>query len=361
MSAARASPFHVRMAEHNAANAWVTRGAFTLAARFGDAREEALAARFSAVMIDVSAMARLRVHGQGAAKLLSAACATDIEALAPGGSARIVWRADGGGVRGAGIVARFGASNFTLASFDTDGAWFEVAARRFDTVVRDETCEKGMLLLAGPVAPGILAAAGLDNATHLEPGRHAVQSWRGLTVTVSRWTALANDFGGYEIGCTNDDAVMVFDRLWQAGQSLGLVLAGQEALETLLLEQGVPIPGVDFAPAHEANAREPSPVSLGFGNLVGKNGEAPSRLLAGLELEAETPLAFAPVVQGGAIVGMTLRSAYSPMLRRAIALAQLDAAQSSIGTAVAVRHLTPRGTEEMPARVTSLPFLKSIA
>lgn len=361
MSALRASPFHVRMAEHNAGNAWVARGAFTLAAHYGDAREEVLAARFSAVMIDASAMARLRVHGAGAAKLLSAACAADMEALTAGSSTHVVWRSDGGGVRGSGIAARFGATNFTLAAFDTDAAWFEAAAKRFAATLRDETGEKGVLLLIGPFASAMLAAAGLDSATQLAPGRHVVQSWRGLTVTVSRWTALANALGGYEIGCANDDAVMVFDRLWRAGQDFGLMLAGQESHETLLLEQGVPIPGADFVPARDIHAREPAPASLGFGGLAGAPGTLPSRALAGIELESEMPMPFAPIVQGGAIVGTTLRSAYSPALRRAIALAQIAPALAAPCTAVAIRRLTPSGIEEMPARVTALPFLKFIA
>lgn len=360
MNALRASPFHVRMAEHNAGNAWVARGAFTLAAHYGDAREEALAARFSAVMIDASAMARLRVHGAGAAKLLSAACAADMEALASGSSARVVWRSDGGGVRGSGIAARFGASNFALSGYDTDGAWFEAAAKRFDATLRDETGEKGVLLLVGPFASGVLVAAGLDSAAQLASGRHVVQSWRGLTVTVSRWTALATALGGFEIVCANDDAVMVFDRLWRAGQDFGLMLAGQEALEALLLEQGMPIPGVDFAPARDAQARDPAPASLGFGGLADAPGASASRILGGIELDSETPMPFAPLVQNGAIIGTTLRSAYSAALRRAIALAQLDPTRAAAGTAVTVRRLTPNGIEEIPARVTALPFLKSI-
>ncbi len=360
MSALHASSFHVRMAEHNAGNAWVTRGAFTLAAHYCDPREEALAARFSAVLIDASAMARLRVHGAGAVKLLSAAFSADMESLAACSATRVIWRSNGGGVRGSGIAARFGAANFALASFDTDGAWFEAAAKRFDATIRDETGEKGVLLLVGQFASSILAAAGLESTAQLAQERHAVQSWRGLTVTVSRWTSLANALGGYEIACANEEAVMVFDRLWRAGQDFGLMLAGQEALETLLLEQGVPIPGADFVPAREADARTPSPASLGFRGFDEGPSAPPSRVLAGVELDSDTPMPFAPIALNGAIVGTTLRSAYSPALRRAIALAQIDSAIAAAATAIAVRRLTPDGIEEISARVAALPFLKSI-
>ena len=349
----RASAFHVRTAEHNLANAWTARGTFTLAARYGDPRQEALAARAAAALIDASFMTRLRLHGAGAAKLLSAACAFDAEALAAGSSRRVFWRADGGGVRGIGMAARFGATNFVLRSLDSDGAWFDAAARRFDASVRDETTEKGLLFLLGPAAAELLAGAGLREAARLEPGNHAVISWRGFNVTVSRWSTLAQALSGYEISCANEDAITVFDRLWRTGQDFALTLAGQEALDILLLEQGVLIPGADFTPARELKAREPSPASLGLSDA----GRGTPRVLVGLEFDSDEPMAHAPIVQNGAIAGATLRSAYSPALRRAIALAQLDRAQASIGNAVVVRRLTPAGNVDAVARVAALPFI----
>lgn len=350
---ARASPFHVRMAEHNLGNAWASRGAFTLAARFGDPCQEALAARAACVMIDASFLTRLRVHGAGAAKLLAAACAFDAEALAAGNSQRVFWRVNGGGVRGMGTAARFGATNFILRSFESDGAWFNEAAKRFDAAVRDETLEKGLLFLLGPRAADVLAAVDLHEAALLEPGKHAVFPWRGVNVMMSRWSVLSRALDGYEIGCANNDAVTVFDRLWRTGQNLGLVLAGQEAFDTLLLEQGVPIPGVDFVPAREAIAREPAPDSLGL--IAPSQGAL--RTLVGLEFESEAPAAFAPILRNGAVIGATMRSAYSPALRRAIALAQIDHAQANPGTVVAVRRLTSRGDETAIARVTALPIV----
>lgn len=353
----RASPFHVRTAEHNHGNAWTTRGGFTLAARYADPIQEVLAVRAAAALIDASFIARLRVHGAGAAKLLSTACAFDAEALASGGSRRVFWRGEGGGVRGIGMAARFGATNFVLRSMESDAAWFDAAARRFDAAVRDETEEKGLLFLLGPTAADLLTAAGLEEATRLEAGRHAVVSWRGLNVVLSRWSTLARDLGGCEIACANEDAITVFDRLWRTGQDFGLMLAGQEALGTLLLEQGVIVPGADFAPARDAKAREPSPSSLGLSEA----GQGTPRILVGLEFDSEEPVPSAPVMHNGAIVGATLRSVYSPTLRRAIALAQLDRAQASLGNAVTVRRLTPAGNTDTLARVTALPFLKSVS
>lgn len=355
------TPFHLRTAEHNLGNLWFARGPLTVPARYGDPHEEALAARVACVLIDASALSRLRVHGPGAAKLLARACATDMESLAPGAAKSVVWRADGGGLRGVGVVARFGAANFTLTAFDTDGPWFAGAAKAFDATVRDESMEKGLLLLVGPFAGHVLQTAGLGEAASLEPGHHAVQPWRGLTVTVSRWSELPHVLGGYEIACANDDGLFVFDRLWRAGQSASLQLAGQEAWETLLLEQGVPISGIDFTPARDWDASKPLAGSLGLGDLAGETNNAPDRVLAGIECESEDPVPFAPVMDGNETVGATLRSAYSPALKRAIALAQLERAHATPGVTVAVRRVTPGGFADIHARVTALPIFSFAA
>ncbi|MGQ0742565.1 MAG: glycine cleavage T C-terminal barrel domain-containing protein [Alphaproteobacteria bacterium] len=352
---ARPSPFHVRTAEHNSGNDWITRGGFTLAARYGDARQEALAARAGVVLVDATFMSRLRIHGRGAEKLLSAACAVDVQTLESGQSRRVYWCADGGGVRGIGVAARFGAENFVLRSFASDAPWFHNAAKRFEASVRDETDEKGFLFLLGPVAADLVAFAGIQGAGEIAPGCHRVFDWRGITVTLSRWSTLSRVLGGCEIACANDDAVSVFDRVWRTGRNFALVLAGQEAFDTLLLEQGVPLPGVDFKPARDAKAREPRPAALGLSDADGSG-----RTLAGLELESDAPVGFVPAFAGGRAIGAVLRSAYSPVLRRAIALAELEREHAAPGTPVQVRRLTRTGIEDVPARVAALPFIAPV-
>src|SRR6202008_1274421 len=112
-----ATPFHACTSVHNRAQAWVTRGYFTVPQFYSEPRQEALAARTSAVLIDFSAMERIRVHGTGAARLLSAACGRAVNELPIGQSCAVVWRGDGGGVRGYGTLARAGESNFALQAF----------------------------------------------------------------------------------------------------------------------------------------------------------------------------------------------------------------------------------------------------
>ena len=341
------TPFHARTAMRNEANAWAIRGPFTVPAHYGDSRQEALAARVTVAMSDVSATQDLRIDGAGAASLLATACDAPVAEMVIGSSQDVHWCAEGGGLRGYGSVSRLDQDNFLLRSADCDIAWFESAAARFGVSVRDATRERGLLFLAGPFSVPALVAAGLEVCDLMED-HHAQLALRELTVTVFRCRRPA----GYELSCRAQDAVLLFDRLIRAERLLALRLIGEEALQLLQLEAGLPLPHADFAPARALFAREPSLKSLGFADR--KGGEESERVLAGIEWDGDQPVPFARVFVGRKQMGRTLRSLYSPSLKCAIALAQLSPACAAPGTIVTVRLVESLGRE---GRVVALPFL----
>lgn len=343
-----ATPFHSRTAAHNIYNAWTERGMFTVPQHFGNVTREALAARFSAVMADITPLGRLRVYGRGAARLLSAAFRTEIAAMPAGEARRVFWTADNGGVRGSGIVARYGEENFLLEARDTDKEWFSAAASRFGAGVRDESAEKGVLLIAGPYAAPILAAAGLQDAAKLRVLTHAICDLSGVSVTVAR----RPPHGGFELSCSRDSGLILFDRLYAAGHPFGLTLLGQDALELLYLESGIPISGLDYTPARELTASEPAPATLG----LARSSES-TNILAGVEWEGPNAAAFTPLYRGSVEVGQTLRSAYSPALRRTIALANLRSDSTSPGTELTFHPFSAPSENRLRVCVVPLPFL----
>ena len=314
------------------------------------AGRQALAARTHAAVFDFSFIQRLRIHGHGAASLLATAFAADVGAMAAGESREVVWRATRGGVRGLGWLARFGEGNFALQAFDADYGWFARAAPRFDAVVRDASGDRGVLLVLGPYAFGVLAAAGLEEGARLAQGKNAVFNWSGVTVTVGRWRSPA----GFEIYCARDDSRIVMERLMAAGTLFDLASGGREALETLLLEAGVPVPGIDFRAARDDDAEAPPLASL---MPAADGAKGTDLVLAGIECDSEMPVPFAPLLRDGAVVGRTLRSAYSPALRRAIALAQIPAAHAAPGTRLVARTVAESGVKDVAACAASLPFL----
>jgi aminomethyltransferase len=346
------TPFHARTAEYNLANAWLTRGPFTVPAHYGDPAQEALAMRTTVGLMDISAQQDLRVEGPGAAALLSAACGPSVRGLRIGHSETVFWCADGGGLRGFGVLSRMADEDFLLRSADADIGWFAGAAARFGAQVRDATQERALLLLTGPYAIAAMVAARLE-ILPLEANRHAYFDWRGLAVRVFHH----GRFGGYEISVAPEDATLAFDRLYRARPLSRLQLAGEEAFQLLQLESGWPLVHLDFTPARAPFARIPSPKALGFSSPERSEADAGEPVLAGLELESEQPLSYARIFAGETEIGRGLRALYSPSLKAAIALGVLTQAQATPGTILTLRGADIAGPCEVSARVVALPFL----
>jgi aminomethyltransferase len=362
----KATPFHARAADANRHNVWLTRNGVTLAQHYGNVMREALAARLNVVIADISWRWRVMLEGAAVEALLSKLVTRDARALAPGGAFKALWLSDAGGVRGAGVVARLGRETFQLAASAPDRDWIAAAAATMNVQMRDE--ESGGLAIVGPYAAATLKAAGLD--TELEPLAFRKLSWRGIEVMLSRW----GEHGGYEIWCAADDGVVVWDRLMRAGAAYGIVPAGVGAMDVLDLEAGVPRPELDYKPAREASDAEPMPATLGLTSLIddahhGFNGRRaflvakPSRKLVGLEIESDEPAPFTPVMLNDKVVGHTLRSAYSPALKRAIALATVDeaAATAALLSVTLPPDMAKPELRKAVARVTGLPFLEKPA
>jgi aminomethyltransferase len=350
----RATPFHGRAAASNTMNLWRPRAGWTLSQSYGDANEEALAARLTCAMADITWRTRVTIEGPRAEEFLARLMTRDACALEPGASFKALWLSDKGGVRGAGLLARHGRETFRLISAASDLDWIAQGAALFDVRVREVLEEEGLLAVIGPYAAAILEAAGLDAA--LEPLKFRKVFWRGLDVTLSRF----GEHGGYEIACAADDAPLIWDRIAKAGRAYALKPAGLEAMDILDLEAGVPRPGRDYTPAQGGFDATPSPFELGLDSLIDEshalfNGRAAclaaprTKTCVGIEFDGDTAIPHATLMRGGAEVGRTLHSLYSPALRRAIALATVDKDSAAPGTRL--------DCDGVSARVVAVPFL----
>jgi aminomethyltransferase len=284
--------------------------------------------------------------------------------LLPGQSLKALWLSDGGGVRGAGVIARHSRQTFQLIAAAEDAAWFDAAAALYSVTLRDVSKAEGGLALIGPYAAKLLATIGIDPM--LEPLHFRQQDWRGFPITLTRF----GEHNGYELWCEAEHALYLWDRIVAAGAPFALTPAGLDALDTLDLEAGVPRPGRDYDGAHDPHAAAPLAGELRLGALIeaeqGFNGRGPAlatqpkRRLAGIMLDSDMAAPFAPLLLGNQVVGRALSSRYSPALRRAIALAQIDLAHAAAGTRLSL-ILPPSRDALLPtmaaATVVDLPFL----
>jgi aminomethyltransferase len=364
----RATPLHGRTAALNRFNSWAPRNGFTLASDFGDVHQEALAARTRIALADISWRWRFFAKGAQAVPFMSRLVTRNVAELAPGESVKALWLNDSGAVRGAGIVARYASDSFFLASAATDIDWFQSAASAFDVTLNDVTEKEGGIALIGPYCAAVLKAAGLDADIPLLSFRKLF--WRGLDVTISRW----GEQNGYEIWCSADDCYLLWDRLMRAGASFGIEPAGLSAMDILDIQGGIPRPARDYRPATDGFAIDPSVESLALETLIDEkhlmfNGRSAwleqrgksKTVLVGVEIDAEIPASFTILMRNGAPAGHTLASVYSPVLRRAIALAQIEKSCAAPGS---VFKITIPGSLDAPenpvvtAHIVPLPFIQ---
>jgi aminomethyltransferase len=340
----KATPFHARTVAANRWNAWQNRNGFTLAAHYTDSAEEALAARFGAVLLDLSWQTRLQFSGAQVEDFVARCFTRNPARLKPGEALEALWLNDAGAVRGSGTVVRLGRESFLLLCEGEDEAWLSAAASLFEVAVTPAAA--GLLALAGPAVEKILNAAGLGTPAPMSLHRIA---WRGLDITLSRLGL------GYEIGCAADDALIVWDRLMAAGCGFALLPAGVEAFDILEIESGLLQAGRDFAPARDGFAPQPTPQELGLSSLVDRrhsfNGKAgflaagPDTILTGLLPDAGVEPG-AVLTQTGQAAGRVLVSRPSPALQQTVCLAMLKAPCSG-----------PLKAGESLCRVVPLPIL----
>ena len=347
----RATPFHMRAAEANRLNRWENRGGFTLAASYADPHDEAVAARFGAVLADISWHWRVAIAGERVDEFVSRLFTRDASKIEPGTACDTLWLNDGGGVRGMGWLIRTGRDSFLLISEAADTQWISQAASLYGVTIRDVTAEQGVLKLLGPYAARILEAAGLN--ANLAPHSLRKYFWKGLEVALSRLG------GGYDLWCAPDDALIVWDRLASAGSGFALRPAGHAAMAIIASESGILRPHHDFEPSSDGFSPEPSVRSLGLSHFVeqghdfnGRSGFVvgnADRVLVGILLDSDRPVPHMLLMRDGRSVGRTLGSLYSPALGCAIALAVLEPGASASGTVLQVA--------DTKGRTVSLPFL----
>jgi glycine cleavage system aminomethyltransferase T/glycine/D-amino acid oxidase-like deaminating enzyme len=144
---------------------------------------------------------------------------------------------------------------------------------------------------------------------------------------------------GWELYCPSEYGAGLWEALWYAGQSHGMLACGYRAIDSLRLEKGYRVWAADITP-------EETPYEGGLGFCVRTDksfigSEAldpdPERRLRCLVLQDPRSVALGnePVRVNGAIVGRVTTGGYGYTVERSIAYAYLPAAVE-VGTAVEV-------------------------
>ena len=287
---------------------------------------------------------------------------------------------------------------FTAGRMD---AWLAQQADGLNVHIEERTEEIGILHLQGPKALEILEAATKETWSDLRFSRGRLTEIAG--VQVHAWRQGFTGERGYEFWVPAEDAIPVWDALWNTGESFGISPCGHNTQDVGRVEAGLILPAIDYTcagpdnknKAHAYGAQDPefqaSPHELGLDRFVDLTKEdfvgkaslgaelikgGPRRRLVGLEINWQeivdlyNRFGLPPEItrrvhrfptlrlnSGGRMAGLASSATWSPTLKKMIGFGRVEVNYMGVGTSLSLDWTIQGKTGEVGATVVELPFV----
>ena len=322
------------------------------------------AAREGVVLFDLSPFAKFEVAGPDALAVCQLASTADVD-VAVNKAVYTLFLNENAGIELDGTVTRLSEDRFLVVtpSFSRQKslAYLERLARGKAAAVFDAT--------AGLATIGVMGPRSRELLTRVSP-----EDWsdEAQKYTEGRRVEIADGFAyslrvsfigelGYEIYASADLALNVFDALWEAGQDLGVRMAGYHALDSLRSEKGFRHLGHDIGPADDPYAAglrftvamDKPGGFLGRGALAKLDPTAPKHRTVYVAIDDADPVFVhdETLFCNGSPVGRLTSGSYGYTLGRAVGIAVVDPETDFNGRF----QLQCKG-QMFPATVTRRPF-----
>jgi glycine cleavage system aminomethyltransferase T/glycine/D-amino acid oxidase-like deaminating enzyme len=309
---------------------------------------EHLACRESAAIFDFTSFAKIEVRGHGAASFLEGLTDNRV-ARAVGALTYTQMLNEGGGIECDFTVTRLAEDRFRVITGTAFGQhdlfWIRDHAPEDGSVyIEDVTSAYACIGLWGPAAREILQSLTATNVSNeafsfMTSQQLAVGSVPCLALRVTYVGEL-----GWELYCPSEFGLRLWDTLWEAGRSKGLVAGGYKAVDSLRLEKGYRVWGSDIGPESDPyQSGLGSFVKLDKGEFIGRtallkkrDAPAPTKLAClVLNQPRSVALGSEPVRIGGDVVGRVTSGGYGYTVDKSIAYAYVPSS-AAVGTKVEV-------------------------
>jgi aminomethyltransferase len=383
--------FFDRERQRNAKLSWGEWSGYHAAAVYADAVDiEYNAVREAAAVFDVSPLFKYEVDGHDAATLLDRVVTRDVSRLALDQVLYTPWCDEDGKVIDDGTVTRLAPDRFRVTAADPSYRWFALNAGGLDVTIRDVSESTAALALQGRLSRHVLERATRAEWFDLGYFRRRPATIAGVEVDVTR-TGYTGDLG-YEIWVEREKAEALWDAIMEKGKAHDLAPAGMLALDTARIEAGLILAEVEYVPARKAviDAQRYSPfelsldwaVALEKGPFTGRKAlreerdRGPARRTVGLVIDwrsiegrysalglppqppARPWRSKVPLYVGHRQVGWATSGAWSPLLKKYIAIATVSAAYARPGTRMEIDIAVEWERHRIPATVVARPFFE---
>jgi len=326
---------------------------------------EHLAVREGVGLFNLSSFMKIVVDGPGATQFLNYLAANDIDK--PVG--KVVYTSflnESGGIKADLTITRVSENTYWVLTGAGGGpqdlAWIRQHAPNNGSVtVRDVTSQFTAIGLWGPEARHVLETVTGDDVSN-----DALPYFSAKAIeidTIPAYVLRVSYAGelGWEIYCTSEQGLRLWDILWEAGQRHGIIAAGGGAFGSLRLEKGYRFWGVDIHT--EYNPYEAGlgwAVRLGKENFIGREAllkikeEGIRRKLCCMTFDDPQAIALGkePILKGDKKLGYVTSADYGYNVGKYIVYGYLPIEYAEEGTKVEVQYFDQHYT----ATVTAEPL-----
>ena len=383
------TPFHSRTAALCASHNWRTWSGYFVASSYDVMHDyEYHAIRNSAALIDISPLFKYDVRGRDALKLVNRLLTRDAAKCAVGQALYGCLCQDDGAVIQDGTVFRLDENHFRFHLADPSLRWLQLNAVAMDVAIKEVSEEIAALAVQGPNALKILQQAVDVELSQLKFFRLNSGKILDAPVIVSR-TGYTGDLG-YELWFAAEHGERVWDHLLERGADYGIKPTGLLALDVARLEAGFILLEVDYTGAEKAliPSQRYSPFEIGLGwtvdlkkdHFIGARAlrkvseSGPARQIVGLDIDLDDfeylykqvglppqfPIAAwrggVPLYKDDRQVGHATTGAWSPALKKYLALATVEKNFVAVGTRLDMEVTIEHAHKTAGVTVVNPPF-----
>ena len=383
------SPFFDRTSQLNESQEWRRWSGYLSATNYELTHDnEYFAIRTKAGLLDITPLYKYIIQGPDSQRFLDRLVTRNINICKVGQVMYTPWCDEDGKVIDDGTVQRLSERKFRITSAEPNLEWLEYNAAGMDLTISDDSVNTAALAIQGPNSRDILNAVSSDSLNNLKFFWMMNTNFGDIPVSISR-TGYTGDLG-YEIWMDPNDALFIWDLLLEKGKSYGITPTGLQALDIARIEAGLILLDVDYISSRHAiiESRKSSPYELGLGwavkmkkkYFIGKQAlereitRGPEWEFVGIEIQwtelenhyRNVGLApglpstawrtSTPLYYNQEQVGYATSGAWSPILKRYIALAHLKSDYTVEGTELQFELKVEHFRKLTTAKVVKTPF-----
>lgn len=315
-------------------------------------------------VFDVSHMGEFLLTGPNALALIQKVTSNDASALIDGKAQYSCLPNATGGIVDDLLVYKIQDEKYLLvvnaSNIDKDWDWIS-SQNDLGVEMKNLSDAYSLLAIQGPKTIEAIQSLTSVNLSEIPYYHFVVGDFAGIEHVIISATGYTGA-GGFEIYCKNEEVEQIWNKVFEAGASLGIKPIGLAARDTLRLEMGFCLYGNDINDTT-------SPIEAGLGwitkfntpftnseNLKAQKETGVTRKLVGFEMqERSVPRHDYQIVDAnGNQIGIVTSGTMSPSLNKGIGMGYVTTANSALDTEIYIRIRK----NDVAAKVVKLPFFK---